>query len=93
VGKKLKDLSQYHQVLCVTHLPQIASFADVHHSVTKTSRQNRTITEVRKLNTAERVEEIARMLGGIEITEKTRAHAREMIETAKKWTREAASHG
>ena len=83
VGKKLKDLSHYHQVLCVTHLPQIACFADVHHSVTKTASGNRTMTRVRELNPGERVDEIARMLGGIEITEKTRAHASEMIEKAK----------
>jgi DNA repair protein RecN (Recombination protein N) len=84
VGKKLKDLSLYHQVLCVTHLPQIASFADVHHRVTKTARQNRTLTLARELNAEEKVDEIARMLGGIKITEKTRAHASEMIQNARK---------
>jgi DNA repair protein RecN (Recombination protein N) len=84
VGKKLKDLSLYHQVLCVTHLPQIASFADVHHRVTKTARQNRTLTLTRELNAEEKVDEIARMLGGIKITEKTRAHASEMIQNARK---------
>jgi len=84
VGKKLKNLSLYHQVLCVTHLPQIACFADVHHSIIKIARQNRTMTRARELNPGERVDEIARMLGGIEITEKTRAHASEMIENAKK---------
>ncbi len=80
VGKNLRDLSLYHQVLCVTHLPQIACFANAHHSVTKTTRKKRTITLVRPLNSEERVNEIARMLGGIEITEKTRAHAVEMIQ-------------
>ncbi len=84
VGKKLKNLSLYHQVLCVTHLPQIACFADVHHSIIKIARQNRTMTRARELNPEERVDEIARMLGGIEITEKTRAHASEMIENAEK---------
>lgn len=83
VGKKLKNLSLYHQVLCVTHLPQIACFADVHHSVIKTARQNRTMTRTRELHAGERVDEIARMLGGIEITEKTQAHASEMIEKAR----------
>jgi DNA repair protein RecN (Recombination protein N) len=78
VGKKLKDLSSYHQVVCVTHLPQIACFADVHHRVTKSIRQNRTRALVEELD------EIARMLGGLRITEKTRAHATEMIENARK---------
>ena len=86
VGKKLKDLSRYHQVLCVTHLPQIACFADTHHHVTKTASENRTTTRVRELKAQERVEEIARMLAGIEITEKTRAHASEMIDKARKTT-------
>ncbi len=80
VGRNLKDLSLYHQVLCVTHLPQIACFADAHHSVTKVARQKRTMTMVRELNPHERIDEIARMLGGIQITEKTRAHALEMIQ-------------
>ena len=83
VGKKLKELSRYHQVLCVTHLPQIACFADVHHSVTKAARGNRTVTQIRELNPNERIDEIARMLGGIEITEKTRVHASEMIESTR----------
>ncbi|NIQ39210.1 MAG: DNA repair protein RecN [Proteobacteria bacterium] len=84
VGKSLKNLSLYHQILCVTHLPQIACFADVHHSVTKAARKNRTMTQVRALNPTERIDEVARMLGGVKITEKTRAHAVEMIENAKK---------
>jgi len=84
VGKKLKDLSSYHQVVCVTHLPQIACFADVHHRVTKSIRQNRTRTLVEELDAQERIDEIARMLGGLRITEKTRAHATEMIENARK---------
>lgn len=90
VGKKLKDLSQYHQVLCVTHLPQIASFADAHHRVTKRAEENRTLTQTKELNEDERVDEIARMLGGLEITEKTRAHALEMIERARKENRGSA---
>ena len=84
VGKKLRDLSSYHQIVCVTHLPQIACFADVHHRVTKSIRQNRTRALVEELDSEERIDEIARMLGGLRITEKTRAHATEMIETARK---------
>ena len=84
VGKKLKDLSSYHQVVCVTHLPQIACFADVHHRVTKSIRQNRTRALVEELDSQKRIDEIARMLGGVQITDKTRAHATEMIENARK---------
>ena len=84
VGKKLRELSQHHQVICVTHLPQIACFADQHHSVRKEARAGRTITLVDRLDKETIVDEIARMLGGVKMTEKTRAHAKEMIENAKK---------
>jgi len=84
VGRKLKELSKHHQVLCVTHLPQIASFADTHHSVRKEVRQGRTITVVDRLEREAIIDEIARMLGGMKVTEKTRAHAGEMIENARK---------
>ncbi len=84
VGKTLKDLSKHHQVICVTHLPQIACFADIHHSVRKEIKGKRTITVVDRLEKEPIVEEIARMLGGVKVTEKTRAYAKEMIENAKK---------
>jgi DNA repair protein RecN (Recombination protein N) len=84
VGRKLRELSKHHQVICVTHLPQIACFADRHYSVKKEVRAGRTITVVDPLEKEGRVEEIARMLGGVKVTEKTRAHAREMIENAKR---------
>ena len=84
VGKKLRELSQHHQVICVTHLPQIACFADQHHSVRKEVKAGRTITLVDRLGKEAIVDEIARMLGGVKMTEKTRAHAKEMIENAKK---------
>jgi len=84
VGRKLKELSKIHQVICVTHLPQIACFADQHHSVRKEVRGGRTVTVVNRLEKEEVVDEIARMLGGVKVTEKTRAHAREMIENARK---------
>ncbi len=84
VGKKLKELSRHHQVICVTHLPQIACFADQHHSVRKEVKSGRTITLVDRLDKESIVDEIARMLGGVKVTEKTRAHAKEMIENAKK---------
>jgi DNA repair protein RecN (Recombination protein N) len=84
VGRKLRELSKHHQVICVTHLPQIASFADRHHSVKKEVRAGRTVTLVNPLEKEAIVDEIARMLGGVKVTEKTRAHAKEMIENAKK---------
>jgi len=84
VGRKLKELSRHHQVVCVTHLPQIACFADQHHSVRKEVRSGRTITSVDRLDQESIVDEIARMLGGVKVTDKTKAHAREMIESAQK---------
>jgi DNA repair protein RecN (Recombination protein N) len=84
VGRKLRDLSEQHQVICVTHLPQIACFADSHHSVRKEVKGGRTVTFVDHLEKDSVVDEIARMLGGVKITDKTRAHAREMIEQARK---------
>jgi DNA repair protein RecN (Recombination protein N) len=84
VGRKLKELSRHHQVVCVTHLPQIACFADRHHSVRKEVRSGRTITSVDRLDQESIVDEIARMLGGVKVTDKTKAHAKEMIENAQK---------
>ena len=79
VGRKLCDIADTHQVLCITHLPQIARFAAAHCTVTKREDAGRTVTEVATLDRAGRVEEIARMLGGARITETTRRHARELI--------------
>ncbi len=84
VGKKLRDLSKHHQVICVTHLPQIACFAERHYSVRKETKAGRTITTVDRLENNAVVDEIARMLGGMKVTEKTRAHAKEMLENAKR---------
>jgi DNA repair protein RecN (Recombination protein N) len=84
VGRKLHALSRRHQVLCVTHLPQIACFADAHHFVAKRTERGRTITRVKRLEGDGIADEIARMLGGVKITSRTRAHAREMIENTKR---------
>ena len=84
VGKKLQELLRHHQVICVTHLPQIACFANQHYSARKEVKSGRTLTLVDQLNRESVVDEIARMLGGVKVTEKTRAHAQEMIEHAKK---------
>jgi DNA repair protein RecN (Recombination protein N) len=79
VGKKLKSVAAAHQVICVTHLPQIAALADTHHMVQKQVVKGRTETKVKELKHRERVDEVARMLGGLKITEKTRKHAEEMV--------------
>ena len=81
VGAKLKKLSQTNQVLCVTHQPQIARFADNHLLVQKEVVAGHTVLSVENLDRRGRVEEIARMLTGAEITETARRHAREMLLT------------
>jgi len=80
VGRLLKRLGQQRQVLCVTHLPQVASQANQHLQVAKgTTGEGRTVSRIDVLDKRARVEEVARMLGGIEITETTRKHARELL--------------
>lgn len=81
VGQKLRSLSHNRQVLCVTHLPQVAAQAHQHLYVEKNNKTDITSSSVRLLNNAERVEEIARMLGGVTITANTLAHAQEMLTT------------
>ncbi len=82
VGRKLKTVATRQQVLCITHLPQVAVFADQHYLVAKTVVSGRTVTSLQLLGGESRIEEIARMLGGVTITAKTREHAAEMIEAA-----------
>ncbi|MBV8635125.1 MAG: DNA repair protein RecN [Burkholderiaceae bacterium] len=79
VGRLLKRLGQDRQVLCVTHLPQVASQANQHFQVSKEARGERTVSRIDALDAKARVEEVARMLGGIEITATTRKHARELL--------------
>lgn len=79
MGRRLRELADYHQVFCITHLPQIASQAETHFVVEKVVRQKRTVTRVRQLDQAGRQEEIARMLGGLTITKAVRQTAAEMI--------------
>lgn len=83
VAKMLKEVSRCHQVLCITHLASIASYADAHFKVSKFVVDERTQSRIMRLTESERVEEIARMLGGTSITDKTLAHAAEMIDQAK----------
>ena len=79
VGKKLKALSRGNQVLCVTHLPQIATFADHHFVIEKRETGGRATTRVREITGEERTEEVARMLSGAKLTETSRRHAEQMI--------------
>ena len=82
VGKKLAQLSRHHQVICITHLPQIARFGDHQMKITKQVKNNRTETAIQSLNPEERLQEIARMLAGENVTKKTLAHAAEMMANA-----------
>jgi len=85
VGRSLWTLARGHQVLCVTHLPQIAAHADVHFRIAKREQDGRTVTEVRRLDEHERIEELAQMLGGPAGGEASTAGARELIERAAAW--------
>ncbi len=82
VGRQLRELGNQQQVICVTHLPQVAALGHQHLQVNKQAGANHTSSEIRKLSEAERIDEIARMLGGVKITEQTLNHAQEMIEDA-----------
>lgn len=79
VGKMLKDLGRKHQVMCITHLPQVAAAADQQWQVAKRTANGKVLSSVTVLDKSQRVEEIARMLGGVKITETTRRHAAEML--------------
>ncbi len=83
IGEKLKLVSQSHQIICVTHLPQIASYAEQHLKVNKYAKNNKTFVTVETLSTKERLEEIAEMIRGTEKTDVTRKQAKEMIDDAK----------
>lgn len=80
IGAKLRDIARQAQVLCITHLPQVAACADHHYRVQKQEKDGRTYTELVALQGEQRVEEMARMLGGAQVTERTLEHAREIIE-------------
>jgi DNA repair protein RecN (Recombination protein N) len=83
VGKRLKSLSSNHQIICITHLQQIASQAQHHFKVFKETEKQRTVTKIKELNEKERVKEIARMISGEKISELTLKHAKEMIKDNK----------
>jgi DNA repair protein RecN (Recombination protein N) len=79
VGRKLREVAGHHQVLCITHLPQIAGMADAHFFVAKAEVEGRTTSRVERLEKTRRVEEIARMLGGEKVTAATRKAATELL--------------
>ena len=88
VGEKLWGLTagaQHHQVLCISHLPQIAAFADSHFKIAKRQLDDRTVSTVSRIDAEERVDEIAAMLDGVPLTEVSRANARAMLERAEGW--------
>jgi DNA repair protein RecN (Recombination protein N) len=82
VGLQLEKLARRYQVICITHLPQIACYGRHHLRVVKDSNEQETSTRVIRLEPDSRIEELARMMGGIAISDKTRAHAREFLERA-----------
>ncbi len=82
IGNKLRDLSRHHQILCITHLPQIASYSDRHFTVRKESKEKETRTTVRPVDGDVRIEELAEMIGGHRITQTTRAQAMELLQSA-----------
>jgi DNA repair protein RecN (Recombination protein N) len=84
VGEKLSNIAKKKQILCITHLPQIAANADTHYCIEKKTSNDRTFTIITRLNDEERKNEIARLIAGSNITEKTMEHASEIIELAKK---------
>ena len=79
VGKAMKELASFHQLICITHLPQIAGLSSSHFTVIKTVADDQTTTEMRPLRGEERVREIAKLLGGEQITESTLQNARELM--------------
>ncbi len=80
VGRELREISRHHQVLCITHLPQIACFGDNHLCITKEASEKGAAVSIKKLSYNERIMEIARMLSGLEVTARTVAHAKEMMD-------------
>ncbi len=82
VGRKLKDLSAAQQVICITHLPQVAAFADQHFLIAKSEKRGRTETSVHRMERVERVEEIARMLSGAKLTETSVRHAEHLLKSS-----------
>ena len=84
VSEKMNVLGRSHQIICITHLPQIAAMADSHYLIQKSVQNQTTVSTIRRLSEEESVQELSRMLGGVEITETVKESAREMRALAKK---------
>lgn len=82
--KKISSISINHQIICISHLPQIAALADSHFAITKDIIGEKTRTNIVKLSKKDRIKEMARLLGGVDLTDTTIKHAEEMIEMSKK---------
>jgi DNA repair protein RecN (Recombination protein N) len=93
VGEKLWHLSDEHQVLVITHLPQIAAFAETHFRIAKEERAGRVVSRVATISAEERIDELAAMLDGVPVTAAARASAREMLERVATWKRREAAGG
>ena len=93
VGRSLWTLGRRHQVLCVTHLPQIAAHADAHFQIEKRERDGRTITEVHRLDRDGRIAELAQMLAGADGGAAAQAGARELLDRAEAWRAESDAGG
>ena len=91
IGEKLKLVSQSHQIVCITHLPQIASYAEQHFKVDKTVKNNKTFVSIDMLSSKERLEEIAEMIRGAEKSDVTMKQAKEMIDDAKKFNKQMST--
>ncbi|MBZ2173761.1 DNA repair protein RecN [Schnuerera sp. xch1] len=84
VGEKIKKISQNHQVICISHLPQIAALGDAHFVLEKFTNKGKTKTNIKKLDYKQRIEELSRLLGGVNLTNTTKLHAKEMLDMSKK---------
>jgi DNA repair protein RecN (Recombination protein N) len=93
VGEKLRGLGQTFQVLCITHLPQIAAAGDTHFAIEKQVRGSRTMTSVTKLDEASRIDEIGRMMGGADAGDQARASARELLDARRRTPAERQAKG
>ena len=85
VAEKLELLSKNHQIICITHLPQIAAMADSHYSIKKEVTDGSTISGVIKLSDKEKIEELANMLGGVEVSSAARVNAKELIDNSNRY--------
>ncbi|MEA2585140.1 MAG: repair protein RecN, partial [Thermomicrobiales bacterium] len=93
VGEKLWGLSSEHQVLVITHLPQIAAFGTAHFRIAKGERDGRTVTQVRQIADDDRIDELAAMLDGEPVTQASRANARQMLRRVRTWIGEESRSG